>query len=157
LFQFVGGERTFHKPELFVAIFRQEVSVEKVTGESLVVDAHSGDEVQTKEGQVVEVIAGEGFFFEVGMDQTQSTKAATSDTDTTEIRQEQPGGIADKDMLDVPTPVDQDADLPTEFKGIFGEGTQKVRGSDDPCREFAAIERRETFALAGLEPRRISV
>jgi hypothetical protein len=60
-------------------------------------------------------------------------------------------GVADPDPLDLPLPVDEDADLPADLSRDLGELAGELLGDERARREPPLIELLESAPLLGLQ------
>jgi len=93
-------------------------------GQPVAAHRDCGDEIETKDREVVKILFTQRFMREVGVDESQA--AETNAPVSIESRNFNPCRIADDQTIDTPLPIDQNADLPPDFTGYGAEGTGEL-------------------------------
>ena len=93
---------------------------------------------------------------EVGVDETKSAKAAAATTNTAEVGQHDLRRIADHDVLDRTSAIDQDADLTMKLGCLCGELGCKLRRDNVGGRNTTSIQAFQRLDLTSLESLRVA-
>jgi len=112
---------------------------------------YGADEIEAKQGEVGEIVAGERLPVEVGVDEPEPLEAALAGAERVEAGDQELAVIPHDDEVDVALPADQDADLAVGFPGDLAEVPGKLEGEHPVDGDFAAVELLEAPDLAGLE------
>lgn len=80
-------------------------------GAPAALDADGGDEVETEEGEVGEVVLRERLAAEVGVDEPETAKPTARGAKAADVGKDEPRRVPDDDVLNLAAPVDEDADL----------------------------------------------
>jgi hypothetical protein len=131
---------------------RQEVRHVKIRRPTVRLQADGRDEIQPQQRQVDEVVPGQRFVPQVGVYEAQAPKAPASGPQAANLREIDPRGVADEDVLDLAPPVDQDPDLPFY---LARDGAQEGRQfGRRHLRRLQAppVDALEGVLLARLEP-----
>ncbi len=86
--------------------------------------ANRRHEVQPQERQVDEIVARQRLVAQVGVHEAKAPKAPASGPKAADLREVDPRGVTDEDVLDLAAPVDQDADLSLD---LARDGAQEGR------------------------------
>jgi len=78
-------------------------------------DLQHRHQIKPEQSQIIEVIGGQIFTTEMGMDEPQSSQTSGSPTETTNLRDYQMFSITYDDVADVPVSAHQDTDLASQF------------------------------------------
>ena len=106
---------------------------------------------EAKQREIGEIIAGERFPPQVGVDEAQAAEASTAAADTAEVGQHDLRGIADHHVLDRTTPIDEHTDLAVQLRRLRGELCGKLGGHHIRGRNASAIQALERLDLTCLE------
>ena len=87
-------------PRGFSLAWRHQVGHVKIGGAAFVVHAHRGHHVQSKQGEVDEIVAGKCLVAQVGVHEAQAAEAAVARAQTADLGQDQARGIAHDHVLD---------------------------------------------------------
>jgi hypothetical protein len=126
-------------------------------GQAVVADADRDDGVEAQEGQVGQVVSGEAFVGEMGLDEAEAAQAAAAGTQTAPVRQLGAGGATDQDVLDGPGAVEEHADLAADLAGEAGQLAGQFVRDEAVGGEPATDEALERLHLAGFETMRVAV
>jgi len=105
-------------------------------GEAVIAGVDGADEIETQEREVGEVVRGELFAGEVGVDQAEPLETAGGGAKPVEIRDQDVVVRSDDDIGRLAAAGDQDADLTVDLPGELRELAGQVVG-DDPLRRDA--------------------
>jgi hypothetical protein len=99
-----------------------------------------GQKVEAEQGQVGQVVVGEGFSPEVGMDEPEASQKPPAQRELLQFGDEEAALIPDDDVFNRAQPADEQADLTVDLKGCFDQGPSKVSGQDLADRNAATVE-----------------
>jgi hypothetical protein len=112
---------------------------------------YGADEIEAKQGEVGEIVAGERLPVEMGVDEPEPLEAALAGAEFVEAGDHDLAVIPDHDKVNVALAADQDADLSVNFPGDLAEVPGKLEGENPVSRGFAAVELLDAPDLAGFE------
>ena len=91
------------------------------------------------------------------MHQAKAAQSSDARALPSEIRQRDLSRVADDDIFDLSSPIDQHADLAADSSGALGEGAGKLRTRHSVCRYSPTIQSLERVELARRQAEDISV
>src|SRR4029079_11875557 len=80
-----------------------------------------GHEIETEEGEVVQVVLGERLAAQVSMYEAQPAETAEAAPQAADVGERQAVGIADDDVFDRAVAREKHADLPVDLPGRLGQ------------------------------------
>ncbi len=107
----VGRPRLQLQPQLAVRVVGQWMPDEHAARPAARVDSDRSDQIETEQGEVGQVVLGQGFTAQVGVDQAQTAEATGAPAQSADVGQHQLRCIADHDVLDAAPAIDEHADL----------------------------------------------
>jgi hypothetical protein len=142
-----------HPPHLpALGIRGQEGGVLDRPGQAVVQGADQDHRVELEEGQVGELVLGEALGAESREDQADPAEALGSGTPRAEVGQEDPGGVADHDLVDLALAVEEDPEPTTGLAGQLRQAAGEGRADELLPVHPAPIERLEGLGVGGGEP-----
>jgi hypothetical protein len=87
-------------------------------------DLDDGNQIQTQQGKIIQVILSNRFSAQVCVDQAKASKSCSSSAKSSNIGEVEVGGISQDYIADGPVARQQNAHLPSEFSG---DGCQMLR------------------------------
>jgi len=115
-----------------------------------------GHQVETQQGQVVQVVGRERLAPQVGVDQPQAAEAPHAASQAPDVREGEVGRVADDDAADQAVPAEQHTDLPADLAGDLGEVSRQL-GRDHVLSGYsAAVRALERAALGCLDPTEVA-
>ena len=113
--------------------------------------------VETQQGEVVQIVVGERFTAQVGMDQPQRAEPADTAAQAADVGQLELLGVADDDVADVAIAFHQHADLTAELAGDFAEVFAELGGGDLLGRSSPPEGSLERLDQGGLDAANVAV
>jgi hypothetical protein len=127
------------EPVPAVGVFRDEVGRVDLARKSVFFGRQGADEVEPQQREVREIVPGERFPVEVGVDEPQPLEAALAGAELVEVRDHDLAVIPHDDKVDVALAADEDADLAVGLSGDLAEVPGKLEGENPVNRDFAAV------------------
>src|SRR5262245_43227636 len=93
----------------------------------------------------------------MGVHQAKAAQPSNARTLPSEIRQRDLPRVADDDVLDLPTSIDQHADLSPDSRGALGEGAGELRARHPVRRYTPPVQPLEGIELARRQTEGISM
>ena len=119
--------------------------------------AESGDQVKPEQHQVGQVVFGQRFGLQVGVDQAQPPQPFTAQGVVLQVGDQQPFFCADQDQFNGAVAIDQQADLAAQFKGKFKQATGQFGRTEFVSRNTAAVETFYRLNLALFQACKVTV
>ncbi len=110
-----------------------------------------GHRIEPEQREIGEIVARERFAAQVGVHEPQPAKPALPTAHTTDVGQEDLGGVADHHVRDGATPVDEDPDLAMQRRALLGELGCELHGDDLRRGHPPPVQALQRLDLAGLE------
>ena len=85
---------------------RDQVCVIDGTGQTIIANGETDHQVETQQGQIIEVVLGERLTFEMGVNTTQASQTTASHAVTTQVRDNNFAIIAQHHILYFATAID---------------------------------------------------
>ena len=127
------------EPVAAVRVLRDEMGRVDRARKPVFLRRHGADEVEAQQGQVREIVPGEPFPVEMGVDEPQPLETALAGAELVEAGDHDLAVIPHDDKMDVALAADEDADLPVCLSGNLAEVPGKLEGENPVNRDFAAV------------------
>ena len=132
------------------------MGVVNFSGKALVAGEDRHHQVEAKEGEVGEVVLGEGLALEVGVNAAQPPQAAAPQAEAGEVGNHDLPVVSHDDMFHRPLAVDDNPQLAVDFPGALGQVAGQFRGDDLGRRDTAVKNPLQGLDLARLQAREVA-
>src|SRR6185312_10584813 len=136
---------------------RRKMRQLQAAGQTGVQHLDHGDEVETEERQVVEVVAGERLTLQVSVDEAQAAETADAAAQTADVGQRQAVGVSHDDVADLAIATQKHADLTVEAAGDLGQVAGQLGGDHLPGIDPAAVGALQGADLGRLDTTDVAV
>ena len=123
----------------------------QLTGQSFGRHEDGGHGVEAEQRKVGEVVAGEGFTLEMGVDQAKAAQSRLACSGATDVWQDQATGLADHHPLDLAFSAQEYAELAPSLERKLGEVTRQLAADQFTRADAAAKGRPQSMQLRLLE------
>jgi len=128
------------EPVPALGVFGDQVGREDLFRQALGVDMDGADEIEAKQGQVGQVVAGEGLSGEMGVNEPQPLQAGRGGSVGVETWDQDFPVIADDHVVDFALAAYEDGKLTVDFAGQFAQASRQFMGQDPVGRDFSPVE-----------------
>ncbi len=136
---------------------RQQVGVVDPSRQAVAADGKRRHQIEAQQGEVGEVVLGEGLSLEVGMDAAQAAQAAAAEAEGGEVGDDDLAVVADDDVDDGPLAVDDHPELAAQLEGALAQVAGQFRSDQLIGGDAPAVDPLQGLELARLEAGEIAV